>query len=148
MKSYFTPRRLSAVMLLLGASLLVGCGKSKQAWETAYPTEGVIKLNGVPLDGAQVTLFPEDSSIPDTVRPRGFTDASGYFQLSTYADGDGAPEGKYKVVALRFPVIGTKDNPSQGPNDLPAKYARAETTDLQVEVSGPETELKTLELNQ
>ncbi len=146
MKVYLPLRRLLAVKLLLVVSLLVGCGKGKQPWDTAYHAEGVIKIDGKPLAGAQVTLVPQDDSIPDTVRPRGFTDESGWFELSTYADGDGAPEGKYKVVAMRFPVIGSQDNPSQGPNDLPPKYARAETSDLEVEVTAPETELKTLEL--
>ena len=146
MNVYLTPRKLLAVVALLGVTVLVGCGKSKPAWETAYPAEGTVKFNGVPLDGAQVTLVPEDSDVPDTVRPRGFTDAMGTFQLSTYADGDGAPEGKYKVVAMRFPVVGPKDNPCQGPNDLPLKYSKPETTDLKVEISAPETELKPLEL--
>lgn len=146
MKVGYFVRQMWAVQWLLVVVLLTGCGKAGQPWETAYPAEGVVKFGGQPLGGAQVTLIPEDSSIPDTVRPRGFTRPDGTFELSTYAENDGAPEGKYKVIAMRFPVRGTPESPSQGPNDLPVKYSKPETTDLQVEVTAPETVLKTLEL--
>lgn len=144
-EQFSVPSRLAVFSLML-SGLLVGCGKAKEPWEVAYPAQGVIKYEGKPLANAQITLVPENSEYPDTVRPRGYTKEDGTFQLSTYADGDGAPEGKYKVLAMRFPVVGSKENPSQGPNNLPRKYASPATTDLQVEIQAQKTELSPLEL--
>lgn len=125
---------------------LTGCGKAKQPWEVAHPTVGVIKFGGQPLANAQITLVPEDLKIPNTVRPRGFTDPTGAFKLSTYGENDGAPKGKYKVLAMRFPVVGTPESPSQGPNDLPPKYSTPETSDLSVDIAASKNELSGLEL--
>jgi len=146
MKFKYSARPYLAIATCMVSGLLAGCGQAKEPWEVAYPTEGVVKFEGKPLAHAQITLVPEDSEYPDTVRPRGFTKEDGTFQLSTYAEGDGAPEGKYKVLAMRFPVVGSKENPSQAPNNLPRKYSNPDTTDLKVEVVAPETELAPLEL--
>jgi hypothetical protein len=146
MKLVFPQQRLLAIAGLAISVSLVGCGKAKQPWETAHPTTGVLKFEGRPLAGAHITLVPVDKSIPDTVRPRAFTESDGSFELSTYGENDGAPEGKYKVIAMRYPVVGSKENPSNGPNDLPPKYANPDTTDLVAEVSAPETSLKALEI--
>lgn len=146
MKLVFPGRQLLIVACLTVTGSLVGCGKSKQPWEVANPAVGTIKFGGIPLAGAQITLVPEDKKIPDTVRPRAFTESDGSFELSTYGENDGAPKGKYKVLAMRFPVIGSKESPSQGPNDLPPKYASADTSDLTVEVLATDTNLKDLEL--
>lgn len=146
MKPVMPLRQLLVILCLSGIGSLVGCGKAKQPWEISYPTVGVIKLDGVPLASAQITLVPEDKKIPDTVRPRGFTDSTGAFELSTYGENDGAPKGKYKVLAMRFPVVGTPENPSQGPNDLPPKYSNADSSDLTVEILDTENDLSKLEL--
>ena len=146
MTTKFSVRPRLAIAGLMLSGLLVGCGKAKEPWEVAYPTQGVIKYQGKPLANAQITLVPEDADFPDTVRPRGYTKEDGTFQLSTYSEGDGAPEGKYKVLAMRFPVVGPKESPSQAPNNLPRKYASPDTTDLKVEVQADKTELSPLEL--
>lgn len=139
-------RHLLVIGSMTMTGMLVGCGKAKQPWEVAHPTVGVVKIDGQPLANAQITLVPEDSKVPDTVRPRGFTDNTGSFELSTYGENDGAPVGKYKLLAMRFPVIGTADNPSQGPNDLPPKYSRADTSDVSVEIEAQENDLSSLQL--
>lgn len=146
MKFEFSARPYFVIASCMVSGLLVGCGQAREPWEVTYPTQGVVKYEGKPLANAQITLVPDGSDYPDTVRPRGFTKEDGTFQLSTYAEGDGAPEGKYKVLAMRFPVVGSKENPSQAPNNLPRKYSNPETTDLKVEVSAPQTELTPLEL--
>lgn len=146
MKSVKSRRQVLVYSCVALSAMMVGCGKSKQPWEVAHPAVGVVKMDGKPLAGAQITLVPEDKSFPDTVRPRGFTDASGAFELSTYGENDGAPKGKYKLVAMRFPVVGSAENPSQGPNNLPPKYARADTSDVTVEIASDENVLNGLEL--
>jgi hypothetical protein len=132
--------------LVLTSGLLAGCGETKQPWETVYPATGKIKYKGEGLMGAQVTLVPVDDKIPASVRPTATTDWDGTFEVGTYSQADGAPAGDYKVVVLHYPVVGSKESPSAGPNDLPAKYATAKTTDLKVTVAEPGTEFPPIEI--
>ena len=128
------------------ATLFVGCSKAQEPWEKVYPATGIVKYQGKPLAGAMITLIPEDTSFPKSVRPTAVTDADGEFEIGTYSTGDGAPAGSYKVIVVHFPVEGSEENPHAGPNDLPAKYAKAETTDLKVTIEEEETALRPLEL--
>jgi hypothetical protein len=135
-----------AWVAMIVLSLLAGCSKAKEPWETVYPASGVVKFQGQPVAGAVVTLIPEDREFPNTVRPTAVTDEDGAFEIGTYSTADGAPAGKYKVLVLHYPVIGSEDNPSAGPNDLPPQYAKAETTTLNVTIEEEETEIPPLEL--
>ena len=136
-----------AVAILLSVcGFQAGCGKGQPAWEKVYPVTGVINLDGKPIGGALLTLIPQDGKIPETVRPTATSNWDGTFQFGTYTPGDGAPAGSYKVIVVRFPVIGTPQNPAPGPNDLPPQYAKPDTTDLTVQVNEAETELPPLQL--
>jgi hypothetical protein len=122
-------------MVLIISCVTVGCGKAKNPWDTVYPASGTVVYEGKPLAGAQITLIPEDGDVPNTVRPTATTDEDGSFELGTYSKNDGAPAGTYRVLALHYPIVGSKENPSAGPNDLPKKYANQATTDLKLEVT-------------
>ncbi len=132
--------------LALAMGLIGGCGKAKQPWERVYPAKGLVSYKGKPLSNAIITLVPVDPSIPASVRPSAISAADGSFQLGTYSRIDGAPVGEFKALVLHYPVVGKKESPSAGPNDLPVKYARAETTDLKLTVTSSQAELATLEL--
>lgn len=136
-----------ATLALFAAAVLGGCGKAPQPWETVYPASGVVRYQGQPLAGAMVTLIPEDKAFPNSVRPTAITDEDGGFEIGTFSTADGAPAGDYKVLVLHYPVVGDAENPHAGPNDLPAKYAKAETTDLKISIGEEETEIPPLELN-
>jgi hypothetical protein len=105
-----------------------------------------VTYKGKPLAGAMITLVPTDASFPNSVRPSATSKDDGSFVLGTYSTGDGAPAATYKATVLHFPVVGTKEYPSPGRNDLPAKYGRAETTDLTVVVAPDQPELSPLVL--
>jgi hypothetical protein len=139
-------RKTSITTLVLCSALLTGCGKTKESWEQVYPAKGIVNFGGKPVAGAVISLIPQDPEIPDTVRPTATAKEDGTFEIGTYSKADGAPEGKYKVLVLHYPVIGSKASPAAGPNDLPRKYSKAETTDLLVEVVAPNTEFQPLEL--
>ena len=124
---------------------IAGCGKSKKPSEVVHPTTGVVTLDGQPLAGAIITFLPQNAEFPDTVRPKANSSDDGKFVGRTYAEGDGLPEGEYKVLVLRFPPIVSSNGASSGPNDLPMKYARKETTDLVASIKGPKSEI-TLDL--
>ena len=127
------PFPLSIVLII--CCVAVGCGKAKNPWDKVYPAIGTVVYEGKPLAGAQITLIPEDSDVPSTVRPTATTDEDGSFELGTYSKSDGAPAGTYKVLALHYPIVGSKESPSAGPNDLPKKYSNQDTTDLKLEVT-------------
>ena len=135
-----------AWFVLASATILAGCSKPQQPWEKVYPASGVVKYRGQPLSGAVVTLIPEDTAFPNSVRPTAVTDDEGTFEVGTYSTDDGAPAGKYKVLVLHYPVGGSAENPHAEPNDLPTIYAKAETTTLKISIAEEETEIPPLEL--
>lgn len=135
-------KRVGMMLLLVSAAgLVAGCSKAKQPWEIVYPAKGVVSLNGEPLAGARITLIPEDEKVPDSVRPSATSNEDGTFSLGTYSLSDGAPAGNFKVLVLHFPVVGPKDNPTAGKNDLPPKYSKPDSTDLTVAVDPSPTDL-------
>ncbi|WP_010587575.1 hypothetical protein [Schlesneria paludicola] len=146
MKSLGFMRPYGLVALVLVGGSLPGCGKAKQPWEKVVPASGVIVYNGKPLAGAQILLIPEDEKFPSSVRPSATSGDDGTFQIGTYSHKDGAPEGGYKAVVLHYPVVGPKENPTVGANDLPAKYAKPTTTDLRVEITAKNSDVLELTL--
>ncbi len=136
-------RRL-VMPLLCGACVVmlsVGC-KQRNAWETAVPASGTITYKGKGIENADITLFPTDKAYPETVRPRARSTAGGSFVLSTYQDGDGAPVGSYKATVVHNEVTVSKDTIVAKPNDLPVKYSKLESTDLDVTIAPGTNEIK------
>jgi hypothetical protein len=124
---------LSAGFVLLG--LLVGCGKAKAPWEKVSPVSGVLTLGGKPIVGAQVTLFPVDGTVPESIRPTAVTDADGRFHLRTFAEADGAPAGDFRVSVIWHPLVQSDGGMVRGVNQLPAKYATPDGSGLTVTVA-------------
>jgi hypothetical protein len=114
--------------------MLSGCSKAKSPWEVVYPASGILTFEGKPISGAQVTLFPVDPSVPESVRPTAITEADGRFKLSTFSDGDGAPKGDYKVSAIWHPLVHGPGGAVRGDNKLPVKYSRPDSSGLTVKV--------------
>lgn len=139
-------RRAAVLCGLLLSLTLSGCGSAKQPWEHVVPAKGKVLRNGKPVADAEISLFPEDSSIPDSVRPRAKSDQNGEFVVWTYETGDGAPAGSYKVTVVHHEVTVSKDTLVTKPNDLPRKYATLESTDLVVTVGTGPTEIPPLDL--
>jgi len=161
-------RRASFVVLLVAILALTGCGGSLSK------VNGIVKLDGVPVEGATVTFTSEDGKSAYA----GFTDASGNFTLAA-GDKQGVPAGTYKVVVVKNaktaatgdmtpgsteylkmmekkgnasivkgPAVmmpGAKAPASGGASELPSIYASASTTPISVRVP-PETQPVPIEL--
>jgi hypothetical protein len=84
--------RCNAVFVL--ALVVAGCGPK------AVQVEGVVKLDGAPVEGATVTFVTADGKQSAS----GLTDASGHFSLST-ANASGAFPGDYKVLVVKNPEV-------------------------------------------
>jgi hypothetical protein len=114
------------------------------------PVSGTVLFQGKPFEGAEV-VFRSDSVPRNAV---GKTDSQGKFRLTTYENHDGAIIGEYRVTVTKTQVnqemTGDAANPSasygagmaaaasgkiETKNDLPAKYANAETSGLKATVT-------------
>lgn len=94
-------RRLAPVLTIF---LAAGCGSDQPKLPT-YPVSGQVTYNGKAAAGVKVFLFPTSApTLPQVPNhPHGVTGPDGRFVISTYSEGDGAPEGGYQVL-LHWPV--------------------------------------------
>src|SRR5437016_3167193 len=93
-------------VLVLGSA---GCSKADRP--PVYAVKGRVLLRGKPTTNALVTFHPVADAGADAIRPVGHVDNEGNFTLTTYAAGDGAPEGRYQVTVVWYlaaPVRGPK----------------------------------------
>lgn len=130
---------------LLWVTLLAGCSEQKP-WETTQPAVGTITLKGRPIANAELAFFPEDDNIPTAVRPRAKSTEGGKFIVWTYAQGDGAPAGSYKVTVVHHEVGVSKGTIIAKLNDLPKKYSKLQTTDIVVNIAAGQNEIPPIEL--
>lgn len=138
----------AVILLVIGS----GCGGSGKP----IKTEGLVTLDGKPVEGATVTFHPEAEKGHVAT---GLTDGDGVFRLQTFADGDGALPGEYKVTVTKTEAVAGPPSAS-GPEQmmktmfnrpkkrsslLPREYADSSKTPLRVHVphEGPvELQLK------
>ena len=76
-----------------------GCSDSPSNEKQVYKIDGTVLVDGKTVGEIQVALH--DTAGPDNKQPtypQGFTNENGTIRISTYAEGDGAPEGEYKVT--------------------------------------------------
>ena len=105
--SYLMRRRLHlAALCLLGAAMLVGCGRELSVPSTA-PVKGMVKFMGKPASGIRVTFHSQQKTKRPGFVPTGETGADGSFALSTGAPLNGAPPGSY-VVTFEKPELDPK----------------------------------------
>jgi hypothetical protein len=124
------------IVLLLASSLsFPGCSGGSNPWEQTHPASGTITFKGKPVVDAEISLFPEDTSCPDSVRPKAKSTDGGKFVVWTYNPGDGAPEGTYKVTAIHQEVAVSKDTIVAKPNDFPEKYSKRDSTPLTIRIT-------------
>jgi hypothetical protein len=93
------------VGLLLGTSVLAGCGKGL-AVPSTVPVTGEVTYKGKPLQGIRVTFQAQEETLKTKFIPSGQTGPDGKFKLSTGAPGNGAPPGTY-LVTFDKPEIGS-----------------------------------------
>lgn len=141
-------RKLLPLGTLLASLAILGCGSDlpKPPPKLAtVPVEGIVMLNGKPAEGVTIAMHHSEGK----VAPRGTSDKSGKFSITTYGNNDGAPEGSYKVTAAKSvvkeisPGVLAPPPPGGFKSDIPPKYEGISTTDIQVEIkAGQKNELK------
>jgi hypothetical protein len=139
----FTGRRLTAAACLAAALLCPACGPARK---TVYPVRGQVRLaDGRAPAHALVTFHPVGDAGPEAVHPAGEVDEQGRFTLTSYAAGDGAPAGEYRVSVVWYLAPGRDDDAPR--NYLPDVYSRPDATPLPpVTVAAGANELPPIEL--
>lgn len=150
-KTNFKRRSRFAATYLLTASLFVatGCGKSQDPNRLpVFPTTGMVTFQGKAPAGALVVLHPKVVTPKnESIRPRAYVQPDGSFELSSYESNDGAPVGDYAVVMVWPKTIKGPDGSSgPGPNILPPKYSRPETSPAVVKIAEGANQLQPIVL--
>ena len=133
-----------------------GCGK--QARVKVAPVHGRVTYRGQGVPQAAVIFFPGEDVVEKAkkMRPFAYTDAQGNFALETYADGDGAPLGAYRVSIVAVSTAPAakfqKDRPPGEasttsvpaiaiPPEVTKKYGSVDSSGIQVTVRDGENNL-------
>lgn len=115
-------RHFQKLCLALSIVILVGCTPKSNEKEV-FKITGSVMVDGSPIEGIQISL--QDVAGPDTNNPsltQGTTDAQGNVLISTYAEGDGAPAGEYKVTFV-LQEFNLMSRAYSGTDKLNNKYA-------------------------
>ncbi len=102
--------------------------------KATHPVAGQVLLDGCPLPGSMVVFSLASADGKKFTRlGDARIEADGSFVLSSYRSGDGAPVGDYAVtVTPGFSLVERPGKP--GPNSVPEKYRKTETTPLKATV--------------
>lgn len=141
----FVGRAVSFVLITTLGVLSLGCSKG-DGRVAVHPVEGQLTWNGQPLPNAFVVLHPKDPTDTKLVSARGQTDAEGKFQITTYETADGAAAGEYKVTVELYRPVNKGNGLEPGPNVLPPKLSRPETSEIVVRVAEGKNSLEPISL--
>jgi hypothetical protein len=122
-------RGVTVLVALLVSAL--GCTGGGGHPETAEVT-GKVTHNGGAVAGAMVSFSPDGAG----TAAAGVTDATGKFSLTTFASGDGAVPGKYKVSISKVQQPISADVATATADNPDAAYAAAEAAGADVMATG------------
>jgi hypothetical protein len=131
-------RTVFLLLAVLVLTIALGCGAAEPP---LHPVRGQVAYRGKLIPKAELTFHPQFQG-PGWM-PVAIVADDGSFAASTKRPGDGALAGLYKVTIVWRP---TANEDGDGPNRLPVRYARAQTTPLTVEVGPASGNLPTFEL--
>jgi hypothetical protein len=123
-----------------------GCGEATPQRVAVYPATGSLIVKGQPATGAFVTLHPKSGGAEGVPAPRATVDKEGKFALTTFNGGDGAPEGEYVVTVQWYKLVKNGADVSAGPNVVPPKYSRPESSNIVVRIAAGENTLEPIKL--
>ena len=139
------------VRVALSVGLLataIGCG-GDDGRKQVIPVSGVVMIDGEPAAGVSIKAHNVAGfDTENTTVTSGITDTKGKFSLSTYEQGDGAPEGKYQLTFTWKPM-NVLSMRYDGPDRLRGRYEDPAASQVVVETSAAEgpVDLGTIELS-
>jgi hypothetical protein len=144
---------VGAALLAIGSFAATGCGSSANPDHLpVFPTSGTVSIDGQAPAGAFIVLHPKADyqRAPDgeLVRPHGLVRGDGTFDLTSYHSNDGAPRGEYIVtLELRKIVKYSGGDAGPGPNLIPAKFAKPNTSPVIVRIEAGTNRLPPISLS-
>lgn len=133
-----------AMYLLLPLTLGAAAGCSDRGGrEPVFPVQGLVLYQGKPAVGAQVVFHPVGKGNPAAIRPSGQVDGTGKFTLTSYASGDGAPQGDYEVTVEYW--VAKNERPAV--NQLPSRYRLGRSSGLRASIAAGENQLPAFKLS-
>jgi hypothetical protein len=138
-------RRLAPVCIAF-VCVVAGCA-SKRTGPLCYPVHGKVTLKGRPLAEAVIVLHRMGRDVEGNQKPLAYSDAAGNFSFTTFNQNDGAPPGEYAItVELRALEMRGEEPVRSGPNTLPPKYAKANTSGLKCTIVEGENQIPPIEI--
>ena len=131
------PEKMRATILAMMMCLCVclcSCGKDEGNRKATVPVSGEVYVDDEPASGVAV-VFQDVQGIDkqNPTQSSTFTDADGKFSISTYNDGDGAPEGEY-VLTFSWREINMMTMRPGGPDKLNDRYSDPAKSEFRVTV--------------
>lgn len=111
-------RYVAALTFCLAMTL--GCTKDPDHAPT-FEVTGKVTYNNAPVEGATVVLVAQSTGGRGAV---GNTDAEGNFKVGTFAEGDGAVAGSYKVKVFKYEMV---DEPPNDEDEIMSEKEEQET---------------------
>jgi hypothetical protein len=135
-----------AGLIGLAATLGTGGCARDEARAPVFPVHGQVRFKGAPAPGAFLVFHPLEDAGDEPLRPTGLVAPDGSFALTTYDKDDGAPPGDYAVTVEWRKLVTKGEDAEAGPNILPDRYGRPETTPLKVTIAEEPNDLPPLEV--
>jgi hypothetical protein len=131
--------------VLTTALFLTGCGGEKEL--PVAPVSGkVIFKSETPVNALVVLHAVTKSDAP--FAPSGKVASDGTFKITTYKPNDGAPPGEYVATVVWNKEVTGEGGTGAGPNVLPPKYAKPDTSPFKVSVKPGPNELTPFEIKE
>ena len=140
------PRFRARLLPLLTYGLLALAGCERDEGPPCYPVRGTILYEGKPVPHAFVVLHPATPEGRNGSRPSAVANAKGEFALTSRKARDGAPTGEYVATVEWRPLVQRKGEYEPGPNRLPNRYSKPESSGLRIQVGAGNNELPPLTL--
>jgi hypothetical protein len=122
-----------------------GCSQAQPEHVPVYPATGTITLKGQPMPGAFIALHPKNPQ-ENVPTPRADVGKDGAFKVTTFAGGDGAPEGTYVVTVQWNKLVKNGSDLVAGPNVAPSQYSKPETSKLEVRIAAGQNQIPPIKL--
>lgn len=125
-------------ILFFGAVLALGATGCSTASKLA-PVSGKITYKGAPCDGALVVFHPLESDRVNDPKPVATTAADGTYNLTSFAENDGAEPGEYGVTVVwnapaKEAKMSISGEGSVGSDRLKGSYGNPASTKLKAKI--------------
>lgn len=137
-----TPGRAGVFAVVMG---WMGCSSGEVPAVPVFPTTGRVVFEGRPAAGAFLTFHPKSDggrTSPSTAT----AGTDGAFSLTTETKDDGAPAGEYAVTVTWSPPVKRGGELVAGPDLIPKRYGRVETTPLRATIAETANALEPFEI--